>query len=188
MSQSVYLLDVDGVLLYPGGYREALRRTINYFSSAMGWGDCSLKDETALIFEAHGITNEWDMSAICLASLFVEAWKYVPGIRLPELVPDALMAVRKDGVPRQIVDFAKTARNVASEMGAGEYASLAAPRVFARDLKAYPRDDSQRALTVLLNEILLNTRDINRSQTLLVLQTFALGSTLFEDLFRASTF
>lgn len=181
MSQSVYLLDVDGVLLYPGGYREALRRTINHFSSTMGWGDCSLKDETALIFEAHGITNEWDMSAICLASLFVEAWKYVPGIRLPESVPDALMAVRKDGVPSQIVNFAKTARNVASEMGAGEYASLAAPRVFARDLKAYPRDDSQRALTALLNEILLNTRDINRSQTLVVLQTFALGSTLFEE-------
>ena len=104
MSQSVYLLDVDGVLLYPGGYREALRRTINYFSSAMGWGDCSLKDETALIFEAHGITNEWDMSAICLASLFVEAWKYVPGIRLPELVPDFFLTTVRIGslVPRSV--------------------------------------------------------------------------------------
>ena len=186
MSTSVYLLDVDGVLLYPGGYREALKRTINYLSNTMGWGDCAPKDETALIFEAHGITNEWDMSAICLASLFVAAWKHVPGMRLPVSVPDALVAIRKHGVPRQSVNFAKIARDVAAEMGPREYATLVAPRVFSRALASYPRDESQTALTALLDEILLNNRDIHHSHTLMVLQNFVLGSTVFEETYSLS--
>jgi len=187
VSTSVYLLDVDGVLIYPGGYREALNRTINYFSQAMGWGDCAPKDATALVFEAHGITNEWDMSAICLAALLVEAWRHNPDLQLPRSVPDALTAVRIRGVPRQPTNFAQMARSVAAEMRTEEYPALAAPRVFSRVLNSSPRGDGRAALITLLDEILLNTRDIHRSHTLTVLQTFALGSSVFEETYSLSS-
>ncbi|MDP6793266.1 MAG: hypothetical protein QF660_04340, partial [Anaerolineales bacterium] len=181
MSTSVYLLDVDGVLLYPGGYREALNRTINHFSRAMGWGDCAPMDTTTLVFEAHGITNEWDTSAICLAAMFVAAWQHSPDLQLPRSVPAALAAVRTCGVPVQRVDFAQTARMVAAEMRAGEYPALAAPRVFSRALNSSQKADRRSTLTVLLDEILLTTRDIHRSHTLPVFQTYALGSVVFEE-------
>ena len=181
MSTSVYLLDVDGVLLHPGGYREALNRTINYFSQAMGWGDCAPEDATALVFEANGIINEWDMSAICLAALFGAAWQHDPGLQLPRSVPAALALVRGRGVPPQRVDFAQTARNVAAEMRPGEYPALAAPRAFSCALNSSPRGAGRAALTALLDEILLTTRDIHRSHTLPVFQTLVLGSAVFEQ-------
>ncbi|MDP7346455.1 MAG: hypothetical protein QF690_05345, partial [Anaerolineales bacterium] len=181
MSTNVYLLDVDGVLLHPGGYREALNRTINHFSQAMGWGDCAPEDATALVFEANGIINEWDMSAICLAALFGAAWQHDPGLQLPRSVPAALALVRGRGVPPQRVDFAQTARNVAAEMRPGEYPALAAPRAFSCALNSSPRGAGRAALTALLDEILLTTRDIHRSHTLPVFQTLVLGSAVFEQ-------
>ena len=187
MSTSVYLLDVDGVLVYPGGYREALNRTINHFSQAMGWGNCAPKDATALIFEAHGITNEWDMSAICLSTLFLEAWRHIPDLQLPCSVPDALTVVRTLGVPKQSTNFAQMARRVAAEMRTGEYPALAAPRVFSRMLHSPTGGEGREALITLLEEILLNTRDIHRSHTLAVLQTFVLGSAAFEKTYARSS-
>ncbi len=181
MSTNVYLLDVDGVLLHPGGYREALNRTINHFSQAMGWGDCAPEDATALVFEANGIINEWDMSAICLAALFGAAWQHDLGLQLPRSVPAALALVRGRGVPPQRVDFAQTARNVAAEMRPGEYPVLAAPRAFSCALNSSPRGAGRAALTALLDEILLTTRDIHRSHTLPVFQTLVLGSAVFEQ-------
>ena len=181
MSTSIYLLDVDGVLLHPGGYREALKRTINHFSRAMGWGDCAPEDSTALVFEAHGITNEWDMSAICLAALFVAARQYVSDLQLPRSVPDALAVVRKYGVPPQQVDFAQTARDVSAQMRSGEKPALAAPVAFSLALNSSSKGDSRSNLTALLDEILSTTCDIHRSHTLPVFQTYALGSVAFEE-------
>ena len=181
MSTNVYLLDVDGVLLHPGGYREALNRTINHFSQAMGWGDCAPEDATALVFEANGIINEWDMSAICLAALFGAVWQHDPGLQLPCSVPAALALVRGRSVPPQRVDFAQTARIVAAEMRPGEYPALAAPRAFSCALNSSPSGAGRGALTALLDEILLTTRDIHRSHTLSVFQTLALGSAAFEQ-------
>jgi len=181
VSTSVYLLDVDGVLLHPGGYREALNRTINHFSQAMGWGDFAPEDATALVFEAQGITSEWDMSAICLAALFAAAWQHDPGLQFLRSVPAALAEVRGHGVPPQPVNFAQIARAVAAEMRPGEYPTLAAPRVFSRALNSSSSGEGRAPLTALLDEILLTARDSHRSRTLLVFQTYALGSAAFEQ-------
>ena len=64
LSHNLYLLDIDNVLIYPGGYRESFSRTINYFMRAMGWKDSNSHQSAAQVFEAHGITNEWDLSLI----------------------------------------------------------------------------------------------------------------------------
>jgi len=42
----VWLFDLDGVLICPGGYRAALKATVNHFTRAMGLGDYPLADET----------------------------------------------------------------------------------------------------------------------------------------------
>ena len=179
MSTSIYLLDVDGVLLHPGGYREALKRTINHFSRAMGWGDCAPEDSTALVFEAHGITNEWDMCAICLAALFVAAWQHVSDLQLPRSVPDALAVVQKYGVPPQQVDFAQTARDVSAQMRSGARPALAAPFAFSLALNSSPKSDSRSNLTALLDEIFSTTHDIHRSHTLPVFSTYAQTVSIF---------
>ena len=131
---NILLFDIDGVLVHPGGYREALMRTINFFSQAMGWGASLPDEDVSLVFEAHGITNEWDMTAIFLAGLFCASWEESPGLRLPSSVPTALEEVRARSVPPQQIKYEQLARHVAAEMRPGEIPSLAASRVFARNL------------------------------------------------------
>jgi phosphoglycolate phosphatase-like HAD superfamily hydrolase len=53
---NIWLFDLDGVLIHPGGYREALRRTVAHFSRRAGYPDEPLAEETIEAFEANGIT------------------------------------------------------------------------------------------------------------------------------------
>ena len=94
LRQNLYLLDIDNVLIYPGGYRESFSRTINYFMRAMGWKDSNSHQSAAQVFEAHGITNEWDMCALCLSGLFVAVAGKIPNINFSESVLDALDIVK----------------------------------------------------------------------------------------------
>lgn len=177
----IFLFDIDGVLLYPGGYRAALASTVNQFSQAMGWGNCAPEEHVTSVFEAYGITSEWDITAICLSGLFNAAWQQSHTVHWPTSVPQALDAVRVQGIPAQSVDYAQIARNIAAEMHPGEYPSLAAPRVFARELDSYADKVCTQSITELLDEILLTTRDIHRSHTLSVFQTYLLGSELYRQ-------
>ena len=49
MEPTVFLFDVDGVLVKPGGYRAAVRATVNYFTRQLNLGDLSPSDETVAI-------------------------------------------------------------------------------------------------------------------------------------------
>jgi hypothetical protein len=80
---TVTLFDLDGVLIRPGGYRAAVKATINHFSRAMGLGEMAPQEAELAYFEANGVTSEWDMVPICLAFLIDRA-----GQRLPSPLPD----------------------------------------------------------------------------------------------------
>ena len=101
MRHNLYLLDIDSVLIYPGGYRESFSCTINYFMRAMGWQDSNSHQSAAQVFEAHGITNEWDMCAICLSGLFVAVAVNMPDLPFANSVLDALDIVKTSGISRQ---------------------------------------------------------------------------------------
>lgn len=180
---NIFLFDIDGVLLYPGGYRVALERTINYCSQAMGWGNCAPEENTTSIFEAHGITNEWDMSAICLAGLFSAAWHESPSMQFPSSVPAALAMVRENAIPTQKVDYAHLAREISNEMRPSEHPALAAPRVFSRYSSVLSSNGGRTSFVALLDEILLTTRDMHRSYTTPVFQNYALGSVHYRQIY-----
>ncbi|GAB4481968.1 MAG: hypothetical protein Kow00124_30250 [Anaerolineae bacterium] len=71
--RTLLLLDVDGVLLYPRGYKEALRAALNVFADQMGFPPVDLTYEEIAVFEAAGMTNEWLSGAMCLAALVMAA-------------------------------------------------------------------------------------------------------------------
>ena len=51
---SVLLLDIDGVLVKPGGYRAALHATLNYFVNLMGLPQFNFSEEKLAGFDSFG--------------------------------------------------------------------------------------------------------------------------------------
>jgi len=143
---NIYLFDMDAVLLYPGGYRAALMATVNYFSREMGLGDCAPTMHEIEVFESVGITSEWDSAPICIATLMLNGKR---------------------------VDYAELVRRVSAETRSGEVPAEAAYRVVISPSPPSPLPQGEGGL--LLEDILLRSRDINRSRVLQVFQQFTLG-------------
>ncbi len=71
MTKSVFiLLDIDGVLVRPGGYRHAFINTVNYFLAFFGQSHLSVDEKIAEKFEFAGIQAEWDMVPLTIAAFF----------------------------------------------------------------------------------------------------------------------
>jgi len=66
----IILLDIDGVLVTPAGYRAALHATLNYFARLMGLSHFEFPEEKIAELEGKGITSEWDMVPLLLAALW----------------------------------------------------------------------------------------------------------------------
>lgn len=61
----IILLDIDGVLVQPGGYRAALRATVNRFI-----GDYVIEEDLIAGMEKRGISSEWDMAPLIVAAFW----------------------------------------------------------------------------------------------------------------------
>jgi hypothetical protein len=64
---NLFTFDMDGVLLEPMGYHQALKDTVRLAGERSGFGALVLRDEQIAQFEALGISSEWHSSALCLA-------------------------------------------------------------------------------------------------------------------------
>jgi hypothetical protein len=89
----VYLFDLDGVLITPGGYNAALQATVGRFTQAMGIGESTLGESAIETFAVLGMGLEWDSSAICLGRLVFELWKADPELRLAGSFPAMASAI-----------------------------------------------------------------------------------------------
>ncbi|HAJ06637.1 MAG TPA: hypothetical protein DCL76_08795 [Chloroflexi bacterium] len=174
MKHEIYLLDIDNVLIAPIGYRESFAFSINYILHNIGWSDTESHDGVAEIFEAYGITNEWDMVAICLASLFVSVSDCIGDKSLPSDPKHALSFISNLDVPKQALDFICLAREVGKMYMKGNDSIL--PTVVAFELLVSVDNDS---LNSLIKNVLLNYRDINKSLTMQIFQNYAVGSRNF---------
>jgi len=96
-SRTLILFDVDGVLVHPVGYKKALHDTLDYFAAQMGLGGLGLDDHEIGVFEACGITNEWDSGALCLSTILLAALSERPDLRRATL-DETLAAVRAAGL------------------------------------------------------------------------------------------
>jgi hypothetical protein len=163
--KKVILLDIDGVLVHHGGYRAALRATLNHFASLMGLDHFDFHEEKLSELEKRGIFSEWDMVPLLLATLWNDILSHDPNLNLPaDLFPAAVEIGRNVNgyLPRELIipEF---------EVIAGEYPAEAALQHGC--FPFIPMD--------LRTTLLSQSRNINFSQTMRLFQHYSLGSRAF---------
>jgi len=159
----IVLLDLDGVLVQPGGYRTALRATVDHFIGP--WLD--IHDEMLVDLENRGITSEWDMSPLLIASYWNDILSRQP---MPDLASE-VSAAAKEIHARRKVEEPKHLDVPEFTPVAGQYPSESALR--AGCFPSIPYD--------LRKNLLTGTRDIQHSHTMQIFQQFTLGSRAFTD-------
>jgi hypothetical protein len=87
--EHILLLDIDGVLLQPAGYRRAVAETLRAIFPQPELSSLILMDSEQSIFEAFGITSEWDMIAISTVAIMNQIHLNRYG---NETIPDNLFA------------------------------------------------------------------------------------------------
>lgn len=181
MQNALILFDVDGVLVQPGGYREAVRATIHYFTHQMGLTNLAPTDAELAVFEAQGITCEWDMIPITLAYLLDRA------VEQSGLCPsfDSLAAACAwlfDHPPGALsVDYGPFFRSLGRLVRVGE---APADTLLALSQERRPGAPfAHLAGQDVLNDLLANSRRPARSWTTHVFQNYVLGTEIFTRMF-----
>ena len=169
IGKTVLLFDVDGVLVEPRGYRQAVRDTFAHFASQMGQTHLTLPESVLSQMEARSITVEWDMIPLCLVAVLDEIQRQSPPLSLPTTIPEAFAALKTNAPRLAHIDFSPIIELVVARLVSGAY-----PADVLRD--AYPGDDGW---VWLRRELLTGTRDVPRSDTTRHFQELVLGSEQF---------
>jgi hypothetical protein len=162
----IILLDMDGVLVEPGGYRAALRATVQHFIGHQ----LDIQDEMLVDLENRGITSEWDMSPLLIASSWEDMLSRQP---MPDLPSDVSAAAEEIHV-RCRVDAPTHLEVPEITLVPGQYPSESAFR--AGCFASIPYD--------LRKNLLTGTRNIRHSQTMQIFQQFALGSRTYIETYQ----
>lgn len=162
----IILLDVDGVLIQPGGYRAALRATLQRFIDPAF--EIAEDDLTAL--ETRGITSEWDMAPLLLASYWDFILARQPMPNLPSNVSRAAPEIQR----RRRVDAPERLSVPPFPLAAGQYPAESAFRA-----GCFPSIPEK-----LRKNLLTETRSIHNSATMQTFQHFTLGSRQYEETYR----
>jgi len=166
MINNIALLDMDGVLLKPGGYHESLKISVKRIGRALGIPNAQLTDEQIARFESLSVTNEWDSLAICTAFLLVTIWQFNGDVRLIGVEPSQKKILDD---PPDFDKFLDKFTNVGDLPGHSAYDLI---------LREYQGLDNSQ-LDHLYN-VLHQCRNIFESPTLPVYQETVLGSKLFQ--------
>jgi len=162
----IILLDVDGVLVQPGGYRAALRATFNHFIEPR----LDLQEETLTNLEKRGITSEWDMSPLLLASYWTDILSRQPMQNLPSDVAAAAVEINR----QRKVDAPARVSVPEFSLVAGQYPAEAAFHTGCFAILPYE----------LQKNLLTETRNIHKSYTMRIFQHFTLGSKRFAETYK----
>lgn len=176
MPNCLFLFDLDGVLVYPGGYKAALQATIDHFAVQMGQQLVGLTIDEIAEFEACGITNEWDSSVMCVSTMLVdillrrpELGRDFPG---PEDFGSLALAIRSNGASTKRPDFVSVAREVSMRTPPGAPPTETIDRVV--------RERAGGRFGAILDELLGDIYSI-QTPTTRILQHFTLGSERFRQ-------
>lgn len=169
--RDLFLFDVDGVLIYPKGYKEALRASVDYFGLLMGQPIIDLMYEEIAVFEACNITNEWDSLVMCVGAMLIDA-----ALRNPNIVRDTFLdtvtAVREAEMLIARPEFRSIARVSTSRYGAD--------RPVANALLAAQKDVAPPPLFPVLEEIFGNVYTLD-GPTTRIFQHYSLGHERFRQ-------
>ena len=175
----IFLLDLDGVLIEPRGYRLAIQSTLKWFTNRMGLGDLYPGEDAIAGFEAISMTNEWDIIAILLAAIFDRLVNENPSLCLPRDLLEACDVVHDQNLDPPKINLVNIKGTLSENFKPGlQYADLAFELSRLGDgcqlFKAM-------ASHPLLENILTRTRMLDGSLTTRVFQHFTLGSHKFEE-------
>ncbi len=169
--RTLLLFDIDGVLIYPNGYKVALRTTIDHFASVMGLPAQALTNDEIATFEACGITNEWDSAPLCVGAMLAAALAEKPDLT-GGTFDLTLKALRESGVSIDRPDFEHLARQVRERLSDSVRPAPAALEIL--------RERAGAQLGHLFDELLADTYEIDSPATR-IFQHYVLGNDLFEQ-------
>jgi hypothetical protein len=157
------LLDADGVMVKPAGYREALRATVNYFVDS----PLPLEEESLTELERRQITSEWDMAPLLIATYWNDVLSRQPMPDLPGDVNSAARYIRR----QRNVDAPAHVTVPEFHLQPGKYPSRS----------AYESDCFPNLVDPLRMDLLTGSRSVQKSPTTRILQHFTLGSEHFQE-------
>jgi len=158
----IILLDIDGVLVQPLGYRAALRATVQRFI-----GNYHIEEDLLTDLEKRGISSEWDMAPLIVAAF----WDDV---------------LSRDPINDFSVDVTIAARQFQNK---GLSNKLLIPE-FDLVIGQYPAETAFRAgyfahiPEALKKNLLMDSRNVHKSATMRTFQHFTLGSKKFEETYQ----
>ena len=164
----ILLLDIDGVLVRPLGYRAALRASLATFAAWMGCDSFQVEEEVIGQLEAQGISSEFDMLPLLVGALF-----------------DAILAT--SGSVVLAADPEQAAHQVA-DLQPRPPRHLQVP-TFPLQEGIFPAEAAYRSgiyphlPEALRRSLLLHTRDAFRSATTRLFQQYVLGSRRFGEVY-----
>lgn len=167
---TLVLLDVDGVLVHPVGYKSALRATVDHIADLMGWAPLGPTPDEIAVFEACGMTNEWSSGAVCAGALLLAALDHDPGLRRASL-DETLAAIRAAKLTLNRPDFVAVARSIYQHDNHGHFPAAAYLNMLAEHTAAV----NVPLLAVLLEDVY----DVLGTPTTRIFQTYTLGDDRF---------
>lgn len=172
-AHTLLLFDLDGVLIIPEGYKEALRATVDTFAAWMGQSPVGLTDEEIAFFEAHGMTSEWISGAMCVGAMLVGAATQHPDLARATFAA-TLEAIRERNIHIARPDFMALTREIHKLSPEGLHAE--------GPVLAYMLDRADQALHPVLIELLADVHPPD-APTSRVMQTYTLGHKMFAETF-----
>lgn len=183
---TVFLFDVDGVLLFEAGYHAALLATVDHFTRRMGWQASQPlvpTDDDVQLMQSVGITSQFDMAPLFLASLIDTHLAILPDLALSSSLPQACTDIKvyndaHGGRLAGAIEFKWMISKLGLKLKPGEYPAISALRLANKKPAAiFPK----LAGTPLLSDLLQNSRDAWKSSVMRLFQNFTLGNQVFEQ-------
>jgi hypothetical protein len=170
----VFLFDIDGVLVKPHGYRKSFFESFSRWLGIIGI-KANLPDREVLsLFESYGITNEWDMLAIC-GSVVLDRYCLKFGITIQSSdIPSLIEEFSFHSFPDLKVDYRESIQKMDTI-----YQLHDVPPV---SVYLNSRADDFPALFQhpILKNILCSARNRNESLSTDIFQHYILGNVLYE--------
>lgn len=173
----IFLFDLDGVLVKPGGYRAASKDTLQYFTQKMGIKVNFPGEDGLAHFEASSITNEWDMVPLSLALIMDTALSCCSLKITANSLNECISLIKKNGITEIEVDYHGYIQKLKPFLSLHVIPSDAL-------LIAYRQGNTRRLFKKIpegvLQDLLGQSRDVKSSATTRIFQHFILGSSTFE--------
>ncbi len=165
----VLLLDIDGVLIQPNGYRAAVKAVLKLIGKWMGLNNIPIDETTLTDLEARGISSEFDMIPLILATLWEKILNQNHTPNLPSDILEASIHIGRLSTDKVIPRLQVPYFTLQPYQNPAESAWLQG--VFP----SIPKE--------LGESLLLHTRDPYRSTTTCLFQQFVLGTDRFRKIY-----